>query len=83
MEKVQKNSSSEYRRLEDQKTVVRIAAEICLSSTAFTPASCPTNLGPPFSWVKRPGREAGYLPPPTVAIKNAWSHTSTPPCCSA
>jgi len=28
--------------------------------------------------VKRPGREADHLSPPSAEVKNAWSYTSTP-----
>jgi hypothetical protein len=29
--------------------------------------------------VKRPGREADYLPPTSAEVMNTWIHTSTPP----
>jgi hypothetical protein len=28
--------------------------------------------------IKRPGREADYLPPSSAEVKSAWSYTSTP-----
>jgi hypothetical protein len=42
---------------------------------------------PPIQWVpgvlslgvKRPGSEADHSPPSSAEVKNAWSHTSTPP----
>ena len=29
-----------------------------------------------FLWLKRPGREADYSPPPSVEVENEWSCTS-------
>jgi hypothetical protein len=29
--------------------------------------------------VKQPGHEPHHLPPSSAEVKNAWSHTSTPP----
>jgi hypothetical protein len=42
---------------------------------------------PPIQWVpgalslgvKRPGREAGHIPPSSAEVKNAWSYTSNSP----
>jgi hypothetical protein len=44
------------------------------------------HIKPPIQWVpaalspevKRPGREAGYLPT-SAKVKNTWIYTSTPP----
>jgi hypothetical protein len=55
-----------------------------LLATASRPALRPTQS--PLQWVvevftpglKRLGREADHLPPPSAEFKNAWSYTSTP-----
>jgi hypothetical protein len=52
--------------------------------TASRTALGPTQ--PPIQWVpeslplgvKRPGREADYLPPSSGEVKNTWRYTSTP-----
>jgi hypothetical protein len=54
-------------------------------SSASTPALGPTQ--PPIQWVpgsltlgvKLPGREADHSPSSSAEVKNAFSHTSTPP----
>jgi hypothetical protein len=43
------------------------------------PASSPMDTGGPFLGAKRPGPEADHSPPTSSEVKNAWSHTSTPP----
>jgi hypothetical protein len=71
--------------LDDQGTRVRFPAG--LGTFLFTTVSR-TALGPtqpPIQWVpgalsvgiKRPGREADHSPP-SIAVKNPWSYTSTP-----
>jgi hypothetical protein len=56
-----------------------------LFTTVFRTAVGPTQS--PIQWVpgalflgvKWPGREADHSPPSSAEVKNAWSHTSTPP----
>jgi hypothetical protein len=63
----------------------RRGLRICLFTTVFRKALRPTQ--PPIQWlpgvlslgVKPPGREADHSPPSSAVVKNAWSHTSTPP----
>jgi hypothetical protein len=43
------------------------------------PASYPMGTRGSFPVVKRPGREADYLPPYSAEVKKLWSYTSTPP----
>jgi hypothetical protein len=43
------------------------------------PASYPMDIGGSFLGVKRPGRKADHSPPSSSEVKNAWTHTSTPP----
>jgi len=56
-----------------------------LFATAFRPALGTTQSpiqclqSALSSGVRRPGREADYLPPLSAEIKNAWNYTSTPP----
>jgi hypothetical protein len=55
-----------------------------LSATASTPALGP--IQPTIQWVsealipgvKRSGREADHLPPPSAEVKSPWSYTPTP-----
>jgi len=53
---------------------------IAASRSALGPAQHPTQwvLGFLYVGVKRPGREADHLHPPSAEIKNAWSYTSIP-----
>jgi hypothetical protein len=55
-----------------------------ISGSAFRPALGPIQnsiqciVGALSPEVKRPGREAGYSPPSSSEIKNAWRYTSAP-----
>jgi hypothetical protein len=71
--------------LDDRGSIPGTARDCFLFATASRPAQGLTQ--PPIQWVpraftpgvRRSGREAELLSPSPAKVKNAWSHTSTPP----